>query len=209
METPPYISDKRIVGGSVALDFLNTQGGSPDEPPEDEVLHDYDDVVAWARFVGLLTDRDARRLFRRARLDDAGARATYDRAIGLRADLYELFTAIGTGRQPPPRSMATLRSHEAEALAGAELVASGDGFEWSWDRNEDLARPLWPIVHAATELLTSGPLDRLKRCGGCRWWFIDSSKNRSRRWCAMDDCGTVEKSRRYVARRAAARTRPA
>ncbi|WP_431899638.1 CGNR zinc finger domain-containing protein [Micromonospora chalcea] len=28
--------------------------------------------------------------------------------------------------------------------------------------------------------------------------FIDESKNRSRRWCSMDDCGTAEKIRRYV-----------
>jgi predicted RNA-binding Zn ribbon-like protein len=35
--------------------------------------------------------------------------------------------------------------------------------------------------------------------------FIDRSKNRSRRWCSMEDCGTDQKIRRYLARRAAAR----
>jgi predicted RNA-binding Zn ribbon-like protein len=33
--------------------------------------------------------------------------------------------------------------------------------------------------------------------------FLDQSKNLSRRWCAMNDCGTHQKIRRYVSRRAA------
>jgi predicted RNA-binding Zn ribbon-like protein len=32
--------------------------------------------------------------------------------------------------------------------------------------------------------------------------FIDTTKNRRRRWCSMDDCGKEEKIRRYVAKRA-------
>ncbi|WP_372443637.1 CGNR zinc finger domain-containing protein [Nucisporomicrobium flavum] len=67
--------------------------------------------------------------------------------------------------------------------------------------------PLRPVVHAAVQLLTTGALDRIKRCGGCRFLFSDESKNRSRRWCSMDDCGTAEKSRRYVAVRRARTTR--
>jgi predicted RNA-binding Zn ribbon-like protein len=56
------------------------------------------------------------------------------------------------------------------------------------------------------ELLAEGPLDRMKRCAGCRWLFLDASKNRSRHWCSMEVCGTNAKKRRYVERRRAART---
>jgi predicted RNA-binding Zn ribbon-like protein len=62
---------------------------------------------------------------------------------------------------------------------------------------------LWPIALSALELLTSPQLIRVKKCAGCPWVFLDQSKNLSRRWCAMDDCGTHEKIRRYVSRRAA------
>ena len=60
---------------------------------------------------------------------------------------------------------------------------------------------LRPVAHAATQLLIGDELDRIKVCGGCRYIFVDESKNRSRRWCSMEDCGTAEKVRRYVAAR--------
>jgi len=63
------------------------------------------------------------------------------------------------------------------------------------------------VVHAATGLLTSGPLDRVKDCAACRWLFVDESRNRSRRWSTMEECGTHEKVRRYLERRAARRKR--
>jgi len=47
--------------------------------------------------------------------------------------------------------------------------------------------------------LLTGDLRRVKRCPShdCLWLFHDDSKNLSRRWCAMDDCGTLDKVRRY------------
>jgi predicted RNA-binding Zn ribbon-like protein len=54
-------------------------------------------------------------------------------------------------------------------------------------------------------LLGEGPLDRMKRCAGCRWLFLDQIKKLSRHWCSMEECGTNAKKRRYVERRRAAR----
>ncbi|MGE3889659.1 MAG: CGNR zinc finger domain-containing protein, partial [Vicinamibacterales bacterium] len=34
----------------------------------------------------------------------------------------------------------------------------------------------------------------------CRWWFVDETKNRSRRWCDMKICGNREKLRRFRAK---------
>jgi predicted RNA-binding Zn ribbon-like protein len=211
METPDYIRGMRLVGGNLALDFVNTRGGQPRPSPEDEALHDYNDLVAWARYVGILTETEARRLLRQARQNPDRAQDTYERAVKVRSYLYDLFRAVTMGRPPPGRCLAALRNDEAEALARAELVGGDGGFAWSWAHDDDLARPLRPVVHAGVELLTAGslkqvnPLTRVKRCDGCQWLFLDESKNRSRRWCSMEDCGTDEKVRRYVARRAARR----
>jgi predicted RNA-binding Zn ribbon-like protein len=207
MGTLDGIARMRLVGGSLALDFVNTRGGRPTPAAEDEVLHDYDGLVAWGRHVGMLTEAEARRLLRRARREPDEAQRAYQRAVYLRGYLYELFRAVAAGRPPPRRCTAALRGDEAEALGRAQLVRGDGGFRWSWARDDDLARPLRPVVHAAVALLTAGPLQRVKRCDGCGWLFIDGSRNRSRRWCAMEDCGTAEKVRRYLARRAAARRR--
>jgi predicted RNA-binding Zn ribbon-like protein len=61
---------------------------------------------------------------------------------------------------------------------------------------------------SAVELLTTGDLRRIKVCEnpyGCGWLFYDGSKNGSRRWCSMEECGGQSKARRQTARRRAAR----
>ena len=64
--------------------------------------------------------------------------------------------------------------------------------------------PLWPIVQSAAELLLSEHLrGRVGQCAdpsGCGWLFLDLSKNRSRRWCSIQDCGNRAKQRRLQAR---------
>jgi predicted RNA-binding Zn ribbon-like protein len=62
---------------------------------------------------------------------------------------------------------------------------------------------LWPVSWSAAELLTHGPLDRIRECpgqGNCGWLFLDVSKNASRRWCDMRVCGNRAKARRHHAR---------
>jgi predicted RNA-binding Zn ribbon-like protein len=206
METVNDVTRIRIVGGDLALDYLNTRSGPPAGAPDDDILLGYDDLLAWARRVEMLTDPEEARLRRQARKDPAGAHAAYQRAVAVRDHLDELFRTIATGGRPSSQHLARLRDQAADALAHAQIAPSDDRFQWRWTSDQNLARPLWPIVHAAVQLLTSGPLDRVKACTGCRFLFIDESKNRSRRWCSMEDCGTAEKIRRYVARRAAART---
>ena len=64
---------------------------------------------------------------------------------------------------------------------------------------------LWPVARSAADLLTSDDLGRVRECAGerCNWLFIDRSKNHSRRWCDMQDCGNVAKVRRYRSRKQA------
>jgi hypothetical protein len=63
--------------------------------------------------------------------------------------------------------------------------------------------PLGVIATAAVALAGDGRWDRLKICPAddCRWAFYDRSKNRSRHWCSMAECGGRAKSRAFRARR--------
>ena len=205
METREHIQQLRVVGGDPALDFVNTESGPAGGPPDHEALREYDDFVLWSVQIGLLSEGAARRMLARAATTPDDARAAYTRCIATRGYLHGLFSALAAGRPPAAEQLVALRSDEVDALGHSELVADGSGFVWTWEHDEDLVAPLRSIVHAATELLRRGPLDRVKGCGGCSFLFLDESKNGSRRWCSMEDCGAAEKARRYVARRAAAR----
>ena len=61
------------------------------------------------------------------------------------------------------------------------------------------------VAMSAVELLCDVDLSHLGMCdvehGGCGWFFIDNSKNKTRRWCTMDDCGAQAKARRLTERR--------
>jgi predicted RNA-binding Zn ribbon-like protein len=48
----------------------------------------------------------------------------------------------------------------------------------------------------------AGTWERMKACRAedCRWAFYDRSRNRSRAWCSMRECGNRAKARSYRAR---------
>jgi predicted RNA-binding Zn ribbon-like protein len=192
----------RLVGGNLALDYVNSRSGPADGAPDDDALVGYGDVVAWARYASGLTEAEAAALRRLAREDPGGSEEALRHSLRIRECLDEVFRALAHGASPSRRALAELRDHEVDAVGHAELEP-GSPYAWTWRRDRTLLRPVRPVVHAAAELVTRGPLDRVKGCGMCRYLFIDESRNRSRRWCSMEDCGTAEKIRRFVARRAA------
>jgi predicted RNA-binding Zn ribbon-like protein len=197
------------MGGNPALDFVDTIGGMlVDEiDPEDEFLREYEDLVELGLKTGTLSERSARRLRRAARERPDEAEAVLARAREKRELIDAVFRPLSAGEEPPAEALAALRDFGSEALARCELAPADDGFACSWEHRDDLDAPLWPIAHAALELLTEGPLDRIKTCGRCRWLFLDTTKNHSRRWCSTEGCGTDETKERYVARRRARRVK--
>jgi predicted RNA-binding Zn ribbon-like protein len=83
------------------------------------------------------------------------------------------------------------------------LVPEREGFGWTWVESEEpLEDVLWPVAQSAAELLTSDAMERVKECRNqqCTWLFVDRSRNGSRRWCDMKDCGNRAKARRHYAR---------
>ncbi len=61
--------------------------------------------------------------------------------------------------------------------------------------------PAWLAVREFLYLLEQQG-DRVKRCAGeaCVLYFLDTSRNGTRRWCSMETCGARAKSARHYAR---------
>jgi predicted RNA-binding Zn ribbon-like protein len=205
METPKTIEEIRIVGGNLSLDLVNTRDTGPDGEPGFDRLLDYEHLLAWAVRTGVLSTDAAEAGAGRAALRPTEAAAALRRIRVLRSDIYRVFEAVALDQTPPRESLDALRVIHGQALARGSLVRRGDTFVWDWSNNQELDGLLWPVVASAVELLTSEDLRRIKRCGRCSWLFLDATKNRSRRWCSMEGCGTNEKSERFVARRRAKR----
>ena len=200
------VSTVPLAGEHLALDFVNTVGGLREEPPSpaEELIESYDDLAIWCARLGVISKRQAGSLRAAAQRDRKGAKRALRDARELRDELlYPIFRALADGKEPPAKLLDRLRGEERAALADARLsrARGSDAMEWGWPPPRELTDPLRPIVHAAVELLTEGPLDRLKTCGNCRWLFLDQSRNHSRRWCRMDECGTHMKHARFVEQR--------
>ena len=187
------------------LDFTKTVGWAPGDRPDD-ALADYEALVRWAEQEGLLPVAEAALAREEATAQPLQAQRAFEAAIELRRAVYGVFSAVGSGREASPTDLATLNEQVSQAMAHLELapLASG-GFGWAWrrvGRREALARVLWRVAHSAALLLTSEESGRVKLCEAddCGWLFVDASKNRSRRWCDMADCGNLAKVRRFRAR---------
>lgn len=207
----------KLVGGRLCLDFVNTVyarpvgGGLPkgtrggNYSPGDEKLTSYTDLVAWSVCAGVLSDKEARRLLRAASDRPKDAKAILKRAIKLREAIYRIFMAGLKGRRPDESDLLTINEELRAAKDSERLLSKGEGFALVWVDNDSLDRMLWPVARSAAEVLISDELSRVRQCGAenCGWLFLDTSRNRSRQWCDMRDCGNLAKVRRFRRRQRA------
>jgi predicted RNA-binding Zn ribbon-like protein len=191
----------QLVAGHVALDFVNTLDNRCDPERSVDLLPTYSELVAFAGQYGLVNPAQARVLL--AATSERQAMLVLDRAIRLREALYQLFRAAISDERPSSEDIETLNASLSEARSRRQLTWDGKDFVWRYRGFPDQpASPIWPIVEAAAELLSSGDRARIRECSNetCRWLFLDQSKNHSRRWCDMSVCGNRAKARRFHAR---------
>jgi predicted RNA-binding Zn ribbon-like protein len=211
MATPTY----QLLAEHPVLDFVNTLDNRFVEGGPQELVTTYADLLSFTRQTGLLDATVIRALAER----EQSTKALAIKAIGalrsareLREALASLFYGALTHPQKPPPDMKTLQRHFQRAEQHRELSWERDPDDergapraaWRWGSfNGDLELPVWAIAQSSAELLTSAAVDQVRMCGGdtCRWLFLDTSRNHSRRWCDMKLCGNRMKARRFQSRR--------
>ena len=194
-------------GGTVALDFVNTVSGMRGSTNPRERLEGFADLVYWAEQVGLIDGREAARLYGRAEQDPARAAESHRQAIRRREALHDVVVAAVDAGPIPAAALETVNAWIADALAHRRFRTVAPGkFEASFEDDGDLLAFLRPVALDAAELLeheVSG--GRVRVCeerlvGRCAWLFLDATKNHSRRFCTMKECGNRAKQRRHYQR---------
>jgi len=191
-----------LVGGHLAIDFSNcvNRFKKMDYTERTQFL------LAWSVRSGTLSPEAAEGLAEMAHRHPEAEQEVAHRTLDLAQAGRALLQAAAGGQPPPAEPLAVVNRELAAALPHLALRSEEPGFTWTWDENgAGLERALWPVARAMGELLASDSLSRVKECASdtCSWVFLDSSRNRCRRWCDMSSCGNREKARRHrVARRA-------
>ena len=216
MEQPGYepIETMDLTAGEACLDFVNTgsrllerHAGLEGETlaaagPFGDRLTSYRDLVTFAKRAKLVDGATGRALQVRAAAEPVAAAEVLEEARTLRESLFRTFAAVGRGAPVAEADLVLLQKRAAAAAGRQQLVRGDTGYELAWPATPELDRMLWPLATAAVALLLSGEVARVKECAAeeCAWLFLDSSKNRSRRWCDMKACGNRAKARHYYHR---------
>jgi predicted RNA-binding Zn ribbon-like protein len=208
----------KLSGGILCLDFVNTVHCYGCTDPG-EYLNTYNDLVAWSQRVGTINEKEAKILSRKAAGHPAQAKSAHKRAIDLREAVYRIFTISLTGQSPAPEDLALFNEYLGETMMRSQIVKTKSGFYWDMTGNkEKLDWILNPIIGSTADLLISDEFRQIKKCADpfCGWLFLDTSRNRSRRWCDMADCGNRAKASRFYKKNknanivsSSARARPA
>jgi predicted RNA-binding Zn ribbon-like protein len=207
MELLPTSSESRadrlpLIGCDLALDFTNTSSGRG-HSTHFEHLRTPENLVAWARHAKALAPADGDQVLRAIAADEALGSRFLKRALALREIIFTIGAEVAGRHRAPPESVEALAHVHAGCIAKARLTPHGAGFVWSWaPQDGPIEAVLGPIALSALTLLTQADLSRIKQCQGdhCGWLFLDTTKNKSRRWCEMEVCGNRAKQKRHQSR---------
>jgi predicted RNA-binding Zn ribbon-like protein len=190
----------KLVAGHPGLDFVNTLDWRFRPGGEEDLLEGYGDLLGFVEQSRLLEAKQVREL--RRKISASAADRVLAESRELREALADAIYAQLDGRRPAAASMKTLERSFQAARRRQNLAWSETGFHWDWAGAETLPEfPLLLLARAANELMLSDDFEKLRACDNpeCRWLFLDTSKNHTRRWCDMKLCGNRMKARRFKA----------
>jgi predicted RNA-binding Zn ribbon-like protein len=200
-----------LCGGHPALDLVNSLDNRFRGDGPNEMLGTYGDLLRFLQESSLLSVHGARVLAKAATTNAAG------QTLAATRDLREVTAAVlyGNleGRSPTTQQTKLLERYFLDSTQHRELrwkIATEDpldhpGLTWQRGRFEtDPNLPVWVLAQAVSEVLLTHEMERVRTCGvdTCRWLFLDTSKNHTRRWCNMKVCGNRMKAQRFLARQA-------
>jgi predicted RNA-binding Zn ribbon-like protein len=194
-----------LLGGRPCLDFVNTLDWRGADQPV-EYLHTYQDLVDWSRHAGTISAKEANTMLQRSQKRPSKQTKVLGKAIKLRETIYRIFSSLSDSRPAANKDLAAFNKFLSQTMKNSQIIIAKGGYRW--DSKGEMAKLGWilnPLIRSAADLLVSDELNRVKKCGdpACGYLFLDTSRNKSRRWCIMSDCGNRAKASRFYKKRVA------
>jgi len=190
----------QLIAGHPTLDFVNTLDWRFRKSGSEELLKSYDDLLRFTEQSKLLSPSQTKRL-RRA-VKKSTANIVLIRCIEFREAIAQVLYSILNKRSPSATQMKILERHLKEVQLHQSLDWKNAQLGWRFSEASNVAvLPLWLLSRSTSDLMISEQMLRLRSCDNqeCRWLFLDTSKNHTRRWCDMKLCGNRMKARRFKA----------
>ena len=185
----------KLIAGPRCLDFLNTV-----EDGRTERLTGYSEFVIWSKAAGLVDAAGQRRLLALAAKQPQDAA----KALALVLEARQALTDLLGGRvRQRTQAMRVINGILAQDRFVLRLESGDAEFREHWTPDcPELWQPLFVLLREAAALLSSPARVQIHYCAGddCGWFFLDTSRNQSRRWCQMETCGNKAKARAHYHR---------
>ena len=190
-----------FVGNHRMLDFVNTEVAA--DGALRDLLDGFGGLVQWLVAAGAL-DRGSARVAVTKWQGKRSGEAALGAARALRAALRRLADTAAEGRPVPRATLERVNQLLGRGAAIAKVVPdSAAGFVTRRGlRLEEPLDLLVPVAEAAADLLCHADLSRIRRCAhpACVLYFLDGTKNGTRRWCDMRTCGNRANASAYYHR---------
>jgi predicted RNA-binding Zn ribbon-like protein len=132
------------------------------------------------------------------------------RLCSLRSLLRRMVEALIEGKQIRSADLKSLNAILARSPVVPTLEQSGSHWRVAQvSARSGFERILAAVAFSFASMLANGDPSRIKICANpdCGWVIYDESRNRTRRWCDVKECGNLIKVRRFRARKIERRRR--
>lgn len=122
-----------------------------------------------------------------------------EKLIKFRSELFQIMLQLSTEKKLSSANIKKLNKYLKKGKSKQSISYENSTFKLNViPEIDDLEWMIYKISLSCANLLTTKPLEYLKKCANpdCDWIFYDDSKNHSRKWCD-NKCASLMKVRKY------------
>ena len=189
-----------FIGNLLCLDLVNTEMVSQGAPLD--LLQSFSAFIDWLRQARQISAAEARAAEERWASTSEG-KAAFAEVRSLRTQLRVMCERLSTGKTANQAALDAINRALSARASYPQVFRRDGGYVTRMQAPTTSPHQLlFPIAESAAWLLEHGAFSQLRRCENpnCVLYYYDTTKNKRRRWCSMDACGSRAKAAAYYRR---------